>query len=394
MNARPEFFIWCYPWDLEDERAGPLPERVAADTGVDALSVATTYHSVRHFRPHAGAAPDVFSSEAAAHFQPSAACYRGSRIRPLTAAWIRNRNPLARIGEACRRAGLGLRAWTVVCHGSALAARYPDAACCDVFGARSSSWLCPANPDVREYAAGLVEDLSTNYPLSVIELEAADFGSGTHAHAHLKRGLDVGPLEEWLLSLCFCAACRQAAERRDVDAAAVERSVRAHLEPALSGRPASLTSPTELIGRDPLLAAYQAVRSATVVELVETARRRSRVPLIIHSAWSPLLAAWDPAMMAPHSGGMLLPAWIESEPDRQRRLRDLGAAVGSPADVQLGFFGYPPAMPSADELVRRVHAAVTLGHVRIGFYNYGIAPQACLDWVRQAVRFARREVGV
>lgn len=394
MNSRLEFFIWCYPWDLEDERAGPMPERIAGETGVDALSVATTYHSVHHFRPHAGDAPGVFSCEAAAHFQPSTACYRGSRIRPLTAAWIKSRNPLARIGEACRRAGLGLRAWTVVCHGSALAARYRDLACCDVFGARSPSWLCPAHPDVREYAAGLVEDLSSNYPLSVIELEAADYGAGTHVHAHLKRGLDVGPLEEWLLSLCFCAACRQAAERRGVDAAAVVRSVRAHLEPALSGQPASAMSPLELIQSDPLLAPYQAMRTGAVVELVDTARRRSRVPLIVHSAWSPLLAAWDAASIAPLTGGLLLPAWSESDADRQRRIRELAAAVGSSAGVQLGFCGYPPAMPDASELVRRVHAAVTQGHVQVGFYNYGIAPRACLDWMRQAVRFARREAGV
>lgn len=386
-----EAFFWCYPWDLLDEGPDIALDRIVGEIGAQSISLATTYHSVAQFRPHAAEGPARFLADAAAHFQPSLACYAATRIRPLPAAWMKSRNPLERIADACQKRGAAIRAWLIACHGSALAARYPDAACRDAFGNRSSSWLCPANPDVREYVAALAADLSTNYPIAAIELESPDFDSGPHAHAHEKCGLALGPIEQLLLSLCFCESCVQSAAAADIDAEAALRSVRVHLEPTIAGQPARTVALHDFLADDPPLNRYVRHRVESIRALIAAVRRRTKLPLTIHAPWNADLAGWNPADLAAQCDAFLIPAWIESTDARRDRLSAIIAAAGEASRVQLGFYCYPPGAADGPALVRAVHEAAAAGHATIGFYNYGIAPNAGLDWARQAIRFARRD---
>lgn len=384
-------FFWSYPWDLLDEGPDLAIDRIAGEIGAQSISLATTYHSVAQFRPHAADAPLRFVAEAAAHFQPNAAAYAATRIRPLPAAWMKSRNPLERIADACSKRGVALRAWLVACHSGALASRHPDAACKDAFANRSTTWICPANPDVREYVAGLAADLSTNYPIAAIELESPDFDSGPHAHAHEKIGLNLGPIERLLLSLCFCESCVQSANDADIDAAAVLRSVRVHLAPTIAGQPPRTTSINDFLASDALIRAYTRHRTDSIRALVTAVRRRTKIPIFVHAPYAPDLAGWNPADLGQHCDGFIFPAWTESPESRRARLAELIAAAASPDRVHLGFYCYPPQTADGPTLVRAVHEAVSAGHETIGFYNYGIAPNAGLDWARQAIRFARRD---
>jgi len=386
-----EAFFWCYPWDLLDEGTDLALGRIAGEIGANAISLAATYHSVSQFRPHAPQDLTRFIAEAAAHFQPDSACYAATRIRPAPAAWMKSRNPLERIAEATKKHGIALRAWLVACHSATLAARHPEAACKDAYDNRSPTWLCPANPDVREYVAGLAADLSANYPIAAIELESPDFDSAPHVHAHEKLGLDLGPVEQLLLALCFCESCVQAAHEADIDADAVRRSVRVHLQPTIAGNPSRQTPLAEFLASDPPLDRYVRRRTDAIRALVAAVRRRTKSPLVIHAAWNPDLAGWKPADLAQHCDAFVLPAWSESDDSRRARLAELHAAVGSNSRIHVGYQCYPPAIPDGPDLVRRVHESVTASHEIIGFYNYGIAPLSGLGWVRQAIRFARRE---
>ncbi len=386
-----EAYFWCYPWDLLDEGPDLALDRIAGEIGAQSISIATTYHSVAQFRPHAADAPARFVSESAAHFQPNASAYSATRIRPIPASWMKSRNPLERIAECCRSRNVALRAWLIACHGTALAARYPDAACKDAFGNRSTSWLCPANPDVREFVAGLAADLTTNYPIAAIELESPDFDSNPHTHAHEKIGLNLGPIERLLLALCFCESCVQSANDADIDAAAVHRSVRVHLAPTIAGEPPRTTTTIDFLASDGALQAYAQHRTHSIRAFVTAVRRRTKTPIFVHAPYSPDLAGWNPADLAQHCDGFIFPAWTESPDSRRARLAQLVAAAGSPDRVHLGFYCYPPQTADGPALVRAVHDAVSAGHSTIGFYNYGIAPNAGLDWARQAIRFARRD---
>lgn len=384
-------FFWCYPWDLLDEGVDVVLDRLVGEVGADALSVATTYHSVSQFRPHTDVAPRRWSHPAAAHFQPQMARYANTRIKPIPASWMKSRNPLELIAGRCERRNVALRAWTVGCHGSALAERYPDAACKGVFEERSTTWLCPACPDVREYVASLVADLSANYRLAAVELESADFG-WPHTHGHEKSGLSIGPIEALLLSLCFCESCGQAAADAGVDSLMVQRSVQVHLEPTLSGMPARDQSLEDFVRRDSMLAAYLSVRKSAVTALLDTVRRRTELPIVLHVPFDATISGVDLTEAARRVDAMVLPAWSSDlGVDIAPRLAELRDILDGPQRIERGFHCTRPAFAEGANLVRVVHAAVAAGHDTIGFYNYGIAPGECLQWARQAIRYARRE---
>jgi len=44
--------MWTYPWDLLDDGVEDVVGRLREQVGLDALSLATSYHSVEHLRPH------------------------------------------------------------------------------------------------------------------------------------------------------------------------------------------------------------------------------------------------------------------------------------------------------------------------------------------------------
>ena len=65
-------------------------------------------------------------------------------------------------------------------------------------------------------------------------------------------------------------------------------------------------------------------------------------------------------------------------------------------DPRLKVLGLPPVADPVERgddpaLVAAVHESVQAGHSEIGFYADGLLPASCLDWVRQAIRYARRE---
>ena len=211
--------LWCYLWDLVDEGIDQVLDRLKGEAGATGISVATCYHSIDQLRCHPGVSPRTFRSAGGAQFQPDASSYEGTRIRPVVATWLGKRNPLAALADACQKRGLKLRGWTVCCHSSLGVARHPTCAVKDVFGDPNPTWLCPVNPDVREYLRAMVDDLTRNYAFDAIELERPSFDANPHAHAHHKIGFELGDVGRWLYHLCFCESCRQAAEivARQVD---------------------------------------------------------------------------------------------------------------------------------------------------------------------------------
>jgi hypothetical protein len=384
-------FFWCYPWDLEAEGTEAALARMAGDIGTDAVSVATTLYGVEQFRPRAPAGQQRFVHDAAAHFQPDGKLYTNTRIRPVAAGWMKSRNPLDKIARAAQKENLGLRAWTVCCHSSALAAKHPLASCVDVFGNPMGTWLCPANPEVREYLAALVEDLSRNYPLEAIELEAANFGDGPHYHRHYQAGVAPGPVERVLLWWCFCPSCRQRAEGGGIEVESVVASVRGCLDRMFRLERPAYSSIEEALEADEHLAAYFRMRCEAVTSLLASLRRQTNVRLLVHVDSS----AWDSganiARLSEHCDGFVATAADYGSPAWSERVDRLVQATGTTGRVDLGLACCPPRVSDGPALVAATHRAAQSGYAGVGFCNYGLAPEPCLDWVRQAIRFARRE---
>jgi len=391
-----ETFFFCYPWDLDHEGVEAAVGRMAGDIGVNALSVAATLHSLRERRARAAPGPRTIEMEAAAHFQPDAPRYANTRIRPLVGAWLKARNPLEKILREAELVGLHRRVSMVATHSAPLAARYPLIACVDVFGDPICSCMCPANAEVREFVAALVDDLSTNYPVETIELADFWFG-GRHPHPHLRGGISLAEVESGLFDWCFCASCRQRATDAGLDVEQVADRVRDHLEAAFRLEPPRCGSLDELLAEEPTLAEFHRLRLEAVASLLSQVRSRAKARVLADlSGLSADEAAWRAvsltALAAGCDGLLLAPPAAEHHEGRAF-FEEAVQAVHGPPRVDLSITCYPPRTRTAPALVSEVRRLAEVGYSGFGFHNYGLAPEPCLDWVRLAVRYARRESG-
>lgn len=399
----PQFFFRCYVWDLEEEGIEAALDHVAG-LGVDALSVAVTSRRIREPRPRSASQDRVCVMEGGAHFVPTRKHYPDLRIRPTSSSWMKARNPLEKIARQAERVGVRLRASVSCCRSEVLAAKHSDAACVNVFGTLSVEHLCPANPDVREYAAAVIEDLSTNYPFETLEVSHADFGDGEDFQQYLTRGVTPSEGDRALWSWCFCAACRQRATDAGVDVEAASAKVREHLERMFLLEPPTHPEFESLIAAEASLAAYQRVRIDAVTSLVKSIRSRTKRRLILDSGSPPRISGAEMGQLNDHTNGFWLalpgrdgPAIVTGR-DRAANPRlsfdETVQAAGGAGRVDLLISCCPPETGDGPSLVAAVHRAAQAGYASIGFDNYGLAAAPCLDWVRQAIRFAKRQDAV
>jgi hypothetical protein len=419
--------VSCYLWDLVDEGIDDVLDRLRGETGATGVSVAVSCPRVGLLRPHRGVSPRTFRSEGGLQFQPGKDAYVGTRIRPVVAEWLRKANPLAAVAQGCQQRDLALRGRVVCCHSPVLASRYESCAVKDVFGDLHPAWLCPSNPDVREYVRALLADLSASYPFETLELEAASFPPPGEPHWQREicpaggrasrpprpsraTGLNnlapcspaepqgeapesqtpLGAAGDWLLSLCFCESCRQAAAGEGVDAAAAARSATVLLERALaSGEPVP-KSVEALLASDQILNDYAAWGCRQVTGLIALLRQACRCRLSVLRSGGPLTTGSDFAAIAAHCDALLTPP---PEPTDAVEPAIQAAAAGTRdiAKVEIGVTACTPACPDSAALVRALSTAARLGVGTAVVDNYGLLPMTRLAWIKQAARYAARE---
>ncbi|UCD28558.1 MAG: hypothetical protein JSV03_15990 [Planctomycetota bacterium] len=384
--------MWCYLWDLVDEGIDKVLDRLQGEAGITGISVATFYHSVDQLRPHAGVLPKRFLSPGGAQFQPQADRYTGTRIKPAAASWLKKSNPLAKVAEACEKRKLALRGWTVCCHSSLMVSKYSNGAVKNVFGDIDPTWLCPINPDVREYLRAMVEDLSGNYPFETIELERPTFQERPHSHAHYKVGIELGEVGHWLSDLCFCESCRQAAVDDGIDAGAAAKAAGAALEKIFAGGDPLEQSIEEFMGDVPVLSDYVDWRCAKVASLVETIKQSCKCRIVVHRAGGRFVAAADFKTIGPYCDATLSNCphpYTDQTIDEtvNEALKDTGEI----SHVELGFNAFSPFCPDSATLVRSVSHVAKLGVPSVNIYNYGLIPLSRMEWIRRATRYAGRE---
>ena len=120
----PHITMWAYPWDLLDEGPLAVARRLADEVGLDAVSVATAYHTYDQIRPHLGGRL-IRADRAHAYFTPRPQHYKDTPLQPDPRWPDSERDPMAEIAEALDAAGLGFISWTVTLHNSALGEAHP-----------------------------------------------------------------------------------------------------------------------------------------------------------------------------------------------------------------------------------------------------------------------------
>ncbi|MGQ9651853.1 MAG: hypothetical protein ACUVXJ_17250 [Phycisphaerae bacterium] len=388
-----EVNIWAYPWDLVDEGIDQALDRLKGEAAVTGVSLAVTYHSIEQLRPHPEVNPRTFRSPGGAQFQPVSEFYAATRLRPVVAPWLKKSNPLAAISQCCEKRGLKLRAWIVCCHGSATVARYPTFAMKDVFGDSSVNWLCPVNPDVREYLRALVKDLTTHYLFDTIELERPSFPEKLHSHAHHKTGVVLGPVGEFLYNLCFCESCRQAAKRDGVNVEAAALAATEGLAAILSDSDSEASSRESFLSENPDLATFVDWRCGQVTSLVAMLKQTAECRVVVHRVGNRYMTATDWRAVAGVCDGLLAPCSFSGDDAMKTLVQEVCGDTSNLAGVELSFNACSPQCPSAEAFVSAVAGAAKLGVRSVNIYNYGLLPLQRMEWIRRASRYAQREAG-
>lgn len=381
----PTTSMWSYTWDLTYESVNDTIGRLRNDIGLEGISVATSYHSYEMLCPHRKGQKFVWEPESAVYFQPQASLYSDTPIKPHVSRTARDTDPLRAIGDACERHGLKLASWTVCLHNSYLATHYPDHAQRNAFGDVRPHALCPSSPAVQAYMVALAQDLTTNYPVQVLELETMNFDGYAQGHFHAKIGLAMGPVESLLFSLCFCSNCLIRGKRKGVDVDRLQRFVQESLDKYCEDATASTQSLTEFVAEQPDVDAFLSVRADTVSDLTRMVVAAVRIPVYYYLMGDYHVAGMRYDEVAAIADRVVILAYSSSAEQVKSQICSLRDA-GVPSDrVIAGMQAYPPASPDAETLQSTVRAAKDQGVAGYCFYNYGIMPRKNLQWVKQAI---------
>ena len=377
--------LWSYLWDLVDDGIEDSVRYLGQELGLDAISVATAYHTFQQLRPQRPGAKLLTANTAAVYFQPDPSLYQETVLRPHVAPLAHRANPLARLAGACQREGLDLISWTVGLHSTHLAVNYPRCAERNAYGDNLGWSLCPGDPDVRAYLIALCRDLVLNYRVRRLELESCGFGGYGHAHYHVKDGVNLGTVGRWLFGLSFSPGCLDRARERGIDGEGLQRWVGGQLDQVFAGGPPLEGSLEELVVDHAELQAYQTLREDLVVSLVEEIRQATGAEvsfLLMGDRWG---AGIDAARMAATADLVEILAYVDAPEKITHRLAAMRETVPDLRRLVVGLQAYYPCAVDADGLLAQVEAARREGVEQFSYYNYGIMPRPNLGWLRRCI---------
>ncbi|MHC0431302.1 hypothetical protein ACX6XY_14070 [Streptomyces sp. O3] len=198
--------VFLYPWDVVGDPDAP---RRLAGLGVEQVTLASAYHSTRALTPR-HPRHRIVTAEYAAVLYPPGERWDGRRLRPYAAGDWAPGDAYAEAAEALAGAGLEVHSWVVLAHNSRLGAEHPDVCVVNAYGDRYGWAPCIAQPATRAYLVELAAEAAVRPGARGTELESCGWYGFAHLHAHDKTGGGaLGDAGQYLMSLCFCAVCRE-----------------------------------------------------------------------------------------------------------------------------------------------------------------------------------------
>ena len=381
----PHITMWSYLWDLVDDGIDDVLAEMRDDLGLTALSLATHYHSVEQYRPHTKG-PFIYRADSSLYFEPDLSRYGRTRMRHQVAPLAQKGNPLKRVSDRAAEIGLDLVSWTLACHSSYLGRTYPECVTHNATGDVHPEALCPANPDVRGFLTGLADDLTHNYRIAVLELESWHYQPSRHYHHHEKLPAPFGPAEEFLLGLCFCEHCAARGSAAGVDVDRLRASVADAIRRVMSNSKPFPDKPGEFIDRTPGMREYVEARVDVVNSLLEEIVAASASPVSPICWSSPETSGVDVSQVARIAPTITITAYASDEAKVRQSIREAAKTAGGVDKLRVGYHAFPPVAPDRETLLRNIAASLDEGVRAFSFYNYGVAPRPCLQWVRDAAR--------
>jgi hypothetical protein len=383
-------------------------DNIAGRAGIGGVTMAAAYHHGRDIFPHNPVRKVHFLEGGTVFFKPDPSRYRGLLLTPLTSALAKESDVLVDLRREASARSLRTRAWTVYLHNHALGEAHPECACRNAFGDAHLTDLCPSNPDVRAYVNALTADIGAK-GVSTVVAESLHFHGLEHGFHHERYFIELGAFGRYLLGLCFCDHCMEAARRRGVDAEALKSETRRELERRFNSRPAP---ETQELDRDEVgafaggrLSGYLDTRSETVASLVAEAAKSAategaRFAFIDLSGAVKGYATGnpqgDPAPAIAWQFGIDIGAVAKAcgqieaigyAADPERLRLDLAAYRSTVGDSSLSVILRPmaPDCDSPANLAAKLAVAREAGVTEAGFYHYGFMRLESLDLIRSAL---------
>ncbi|MET7602874.1 hypothetical protein ABZU45_07335 [Streptomyces avermitilis] len=378
---------FVYPWDVNGDPAAA--ERIAG-LGVPQVTLASAYHSTRALTPR-HPRHRIVTAEHAAVFYPPGKRWKGRTLRPYAAGDWALGDAYGEAAEALAGAGLDVHTWVVLAHNSRLGEEFPCTNVVNAYGDRYPWAPCIAQPTTRAYLVDLAAEAAVRPGARGTELESLGWYGLTHLHAHDKiGGAGLGDAGQYLMSLCFCSACRKGYATRELDAGALAVAVRAALEPVWRGAPSDggWTTVEKLLGSE-LATATRAWREETARTLQEAAVTAVRAaapdgfqvllhadPVAYHCGAN---AGVDPAHILSVADGVVVPCTGGAALLTPFAEQGTGAVLAANLTVVSGMGGSPGTL--AEDADR----AASLGATELRLYHAGLASDADLATVQEAL---------
>jgi hypothetical protein len=386
--------IYTYAWDLA-ETGITAAAREFRDLGLDTVTLAGSYHAGKFMRPHGKAGKVFFPDDGTVYFKADPTRY--DAIKPVQNGPLGERDVLRELVDG---SGMAVNVWLVLLHNTRLGMAHPDAVVRNAFGDPYFYNLCPCAPQARAYAVGLAKDVTENYPVRGISLEAPGFTPYAHGYHHEFALMKSNPWLENMLGLCFCEHCLAGAEKAGIDArrlkAEVASDVGAYLDSDVD-YPADMAEAfwRADLAADGDLRRYLDFRKGVVTSLVAEIRaavRKDAEVAVIPSVARPTGGAWyegsDLAALA-ETAGIIEACFYEPTAmrvkadlfDIRRRLKGTGKLRGILRPSH-------PDIANRGEFLEAVAALRAGGVEELAFYNWGHLRRSNLAWIGDAMREA------
>ena len=388
QNFQKGMFI--YPWDI----AATGIEQVIEDyqeIGCNTLVVNSSYHHGRFFHP--GQQTFQYIKESAISFTPDLTKYK--RLQPLVHKEVAEQDVLAQTREHCEKAGMDFVTWWVGLHNSSLGKQHPDLCVQNIWGDRFTYALCPSQQEVQHYATALFEDTLVNVQPQRIITEAVAFLSMNHGEHHELILLDLGRSAEWLLSLCFCDACRENAGKEGINATQVKQLVQRLVQERVDCDLGSLEEDahelTHLLLEYPELYQYQQARMNIVTNLVSKFSQIAQqygvaLDFIPSSSGLPANQAFIEGVSLQQTAKVAdrFMALAYSNPESTAHtLRTISSlAPGRAHAVALTL--HAERNPTKQSLLQHMQVIAESDVGAVYYYNYGLLNKRRLSWIKEA----------
>lgn len=379
---------FVYPWDVNGDPEAP--GRLAA-LGVRQATLASAYHSTRALTPR-HPRHRVVTAEHAAVLYPADDRWAGRALRPYPSGDWAPGDAYGEAAAALAEAGLEVHTWVVLAHNSRLGAEHPDTSVVNAYGDRYPWAPCIAQPATRAYLTDLAAEAAVRPGARGTELESLGWYGLAHLHAHDKTGgVGLGEAGQYLMSLCFCPACRAGYAEAGLDPDELADAVRTALEPVWQGAPSNggWSGVAKLLGETKATAtrAWRDTTARTLQEAAVAAVRAAAPPgfqVLLHadpaSYHCGANAGVDPAhilsvadgVVVPCAGGpdLLAPFAAHTRPD---------TVLAANFTIVSGMGGSPGTL--AEDATR----ARDLGATELRLYHAGLASDGDLTAARSAL---------